>query len=74
MTDTEHPNIRWNPDLQEWFCPKCGLTSDHTAEQDAAAEIAGFDCSLHGMTVAKLGEKERLLRAHYLTKKRKQNE
>ncbi len=74
MAEKHHPDIRWNPDLQEWFCAKCGLTSDHAAEQDAVAEMATFDCTLQGTSVAKLGEKERLLRAHYLTKRQKQNE
>jgi len=74
MTKKDHPGIRWNPDLKEWYCAKCGLTSDHVAEQDAVAEMAAFDCTLHGTTVARLGEKERLLRAHYLTKQQRQKE
>jgi hypothetical protein len=60
MTEKDHPSIRWNPDLQEWFCPKCGITSDHVMEQDAIAEMAAFDCSLHG--------------THYLTKQKKQKQ
>ena len=50
-----------------------GQTSDHTQKEDAIREMAAFDCSLHGTTVAKL-EKERLLRAQYLSKQRKQAE
>ena len=67
-----HSDLRWNPELQEWFCPYCGQTSAHITKEDAAQEMAAFDCTLQGTTVAKLGEKERLLRAHYLTKRRKQ--
>jgi hypothetical protein len=69
-----HTDIRWNPELQEWFCASCGQTSDHTAKEDAIREMKTFDCCIHGRTVAKLGEKERLLRAHYLTKQKKQKE
>ena len=68
-----HSDIRWNPELHEWFCASCGQTSDDVAEEDAVREMAAFDCSLHGTTIAKL-EKERLLRAHYLSKRQKQNE
>jgi hypothetical protein len=63
-----HNDVRWNPDLQEWFCAKCGLTSAHSLKEDAIQEMEAFDCSIHGTTVAKLGEKERLLRAHYRSK------
>jgi hypothetical protein len=60
--------------LKRMVLAKCGLTSDHVAEQDAITEMAAFDCALHGTTIARLGEKERLLRAHYLTKQQKQKE
>jgi len=38
----KHLNIRWNPELQEWFCLSCGQTSDH----DAQVEMEQFDCNL----------------------------
>jgi len=63
-----HSDIRRNPELQEWFCAKCGATSDHALEKDAAAEISGFECNLYGTTVKRLGEKERDLRAYHLMK------
>ena len=69
-----HTDVRWNPDLREWFCASCGQTSDHTRKEDAMEEMAAFDCTLQGTRVAKLGEKERLLRAHYLAKQQKQND
>lgn len=69
-----HTDIRWNPELKEWFCAKCGQNSDHVAKEDAIREMATFDCTLQGTTIAKLGEKERLLRAHYLAKQHKRNE
>ena len=48
MTETrrEHANIRWNPDLQEWFCASCGRTSDHTKLEDAKKEMEYFKCEL----------------------------
>lgn len=67
-------DIRWNPELKEWYCADCGVTSDHTTKGGATQEMGAFDCTLQGTTVVRLGEKERLLRAHYLTKQRKRNE
>ncbi len=72
MNEKDHPNIRWNSELQEWFCAKCGCTSDHMAEHDAIAEMAAFDCCILGATAKKLEDKERALRAHYLAGKQKQ--
>jgi hypothetical protein len=42
----KHLNIRWNPELQEWFCVKCGQTSDHAVLHDAQVEMEQFDCDL----------------------------
>ena len=28
-----HPRIRWNPELEECFCLRCGRTSDHIMEE-----------------------------------------
>ncbi len=64
----KHSDIRRNPELQEWFCAQCGATSDHALEQDAVAEISGFECSLYGTTIKRLSEKERDLRAYHLSK------
>lgn len=50
----EHSDIRKNPELQEWFCAKCGAASDHTLREDAIVELSGFECSLHGATTKKL--------------------
>ena len=40
-----HVAIRWQPDLKEWYCIKCGRTSEHAIEHDAWIQINGFDCS-----------------------------
>jgi hypothetical protein len=38
--------IRWNPDLEEWFCIKCGLTSDQPLRENAQAEIEKLACDI----------------------------
>jgi len=50
------------------------VTPDHATKEDAIQETEAFDRTLQGTTVARLGEKERLLRAHYLNKQRKRNQ
>jgi len=40
----QHADIRWNPELEEWFCASCGRTSDHTELEDAWAELDNFIC------------------------------
>src|SRR6266446_5917997 len=42
----KHLDIRWNPDLQEWFCVKCGRTSDLVVRQDAQVEMELFECEI----------------------------
>jgi hypothetical protein len=42
----KHLHIRWNPDLQEWFCLRCGQTSDHAILHDAQVEMEQFECEL----------------------------
>jgi hypothetical protein len=39
--------IRWNQELQEWFCARCGRTSDHLRKEDAEVEIEVFPCELY---------------------------
>jgi len=68
----KHDDIRRNTELQEWFCAKCGVTSDHRLKKDAVAEISAFECNLYGTTVKKLSEKERDLRAYHLAKLQRQ--
>jgi len=40
----KHPELRWNPSLQEWFCVKCGRTSDHIDQEDAKTGLESFEC------------------------------
>jgi hypothetical protein len=42
----KHPELRWNKELQEWFCVRCGLISDHVKREDASAELALVECEL----------------------------
>lgn len=39
-----HENIVWNPATQEWFCTKCGQTSDQVSEEDARFELEQRQC------------------------------
>lgn len=40
-----HPEINWNNQTEEWFCVKCGRTSDHVRAEDAWQELEAFDCA-----------------------------
>jgi hypothetical protein len=42
----KHSEIRWNPELEEWFCVRCGRTSDHVGRDDAQTEMELFECQL----------------------------
>jgi hypothetical protein len=46
LTQMKHPELRWNPGLQEWFCVRCGLTSDHSNREGAETELESFECEL----------------------------
>ncbi len=42
----KHPELRWNAGLEEWFCVKCGRTSDHRNREDAETELEFFECEI----------------------------
>jgi hypothetical protein len=42
----KHLNIGWNPATKEWFCAKCGRTSDHAKVQDAHLELDQYECQI----------------------------
>jgi hypothetical protein len=46
MDDRKHQFIRWNEELAQWFCIKCGRTSDHVKAPDAREELEQFKCEL----------------------------
>jgi hypothetical protein len=41
-----HETIVWNPATQEWFCIKCGQTSDQASEKDAHLELEQRQCNV----------------------------
>jgi len=42
----KHKDIRWNRETEEWYCAKCGRTSDHLKKEDALVELEQFECEL----------------------------
>jgi hypothetical protein len=42
----KHKDIRWNREIQEWFCAKCGRTSARTKKEDALVELEQYECDL----------------------------
>jgi len=42
----KHEQIVWNPAIQEWFCSRCGRTSDHVGKQDALVELDLYECHI----------------------------
>jgi len=44
LSQMKHSELRWNPELQEWLCVRCGLTSDHSNREDAETELESFEC------------------------------
>jgi hypothetical protein len=61
-TTSEHADVRWNPDLMEWFCARCGMTSDHVNEQDAKNELSNHQCEMVGTAVKPLTRQQRKFR------------
>ena len=49
---TQHLNLAWNPATKEWFCAKCGRTSDHALEHDAQVEVNQYDCRVPSVEVS----------------------
>jgi hypothetical protein len=43
---TKHENIVWNPGTENWFCQKCGRTSDRLTVQEAQMELDQYECNL----------------------------
>jgi hypothetical protein len=40
----KHQVIRWNSVLEQWFCARCGQSSDHLRVEDAHEELEQWDC------------------------------
>jgi hypothetical protein len=55
----KHEELRWNPATSEWFCAKCGRTSDHVTKEDAQVELEHFECNLPSVNaVPHIGKEE----------------
>ncbi len=46
VAEKTHGEIYWNPALREWFCVRCGRTTDHVSQADARVELEQHDCVL----------------------------
>jgi hypothetical protein len=42
----KHLKIIWNPAIKQWFCSKCGRTSDQVSEQQARTELDRCECRI----------------------------
>jgi hypothetical protein len=49
----KHEDIRWNRETEEWYCAKCGNTSDHIKKEDALVELEQYECELPTVNSAK---------------------
>jgi len=47
----KHLSVCWNPATREWYCTRCGRTSDHTSVQEAHVELDQYDCQLTSVDV-----------------------
>ena len=64
----KHENLIWNPRTQEWFCTKCGRTSDHPSEHDAHVELDQYECQVPSVDAPRAApgtETTRLIRKPY---------
>jgi len=42
----KHENIIWNPATENWFCKKCGRTSDQLSVEEAQGELDQHECNV----------------------------
>jgi hypothetical protein len=47
----KHMNLRRNPGTREWFCTKCGRTSDHVSAKGARRELDQYDCKVPSVDI-----------------------
>ncbi len=63
-----HENTVWNPGTQNWFCTKCGRTSDQVSVEEAQIELQQHECNIPSsdmVGVAPGTETVRLMRKPY---------
>jgi hypothetical protein len=64
----KHQNLIWNPRTREWFCTRCGRTSDYTSVQDAHVELDQYECQVPSVEAPRAApgtETTRLIRKPY---------
>jgi hypothetical protein len=64
----KHSDIRWNPSTREWFCNRCGRTSDAENEQHAQTSLNQYECTVPSVDVSGSvpgTETKRLIRKPY---------
>jgi hypothetical protein len=47
----KHLDIRWNPLTLQWFCTKCGRTSDQTNVHAAHEKLDQYECQIPSVEV-----------------------
>jgi|KBSMisStaDraftv2_1062788.scaffolds.fasta_scaffold133970_1 hypothetical protein len=71
----KHENIIWNPGTKNWFCTKCGRTSDLINFTDAQMELDQYECNLPASKISGAApgtETIRLMRKPYKMTLRKE--
>jgi hypothetical protein len=71
----KHETIIWNPGTENWFCKKCGRTSNQVEVEDARIELDRYDCNIPTSDMAGGGpgtETIRLMRKPYKMNLRKE--
>lgn len=64
----KHENLIWNPGTREWFCTKCGRTSERTNVHDAHIEFDQYECEVPSVEAPRAApgtETIRLIRKPY---------
>ena len=57
LTTMKHEDIRWNRINGEWFCAKCGRTSERMVKDDAQAELEKYECNLPAVNPTQVDRK-----------------
>ena len=68
----KHESLRWNGRTAQWFCTKCGRTSDQFSERDAQGELNQYECNVESVGDARPApgdETTRLRKAYKMAQK-----
>jgi hypothetical protein len=47
----KHENLLWNAATREWFCTRCGRTSDNASVFEAQSALERYECHLPSVTL-----------------------